>query len=380
MLYFCKTNQNDMKSLKFLLQKEFLQIFRNKSMVFMIVMMPTIMLLVLPWAATFEQKNIRLSIVDNDRSMLSHTLTEKLSSSQYFDLQQYTSSFDEAVNLIEQDKVSIILSFPPDFERNVLREHRIDFMLDIDALDGQKAGVGLSYISMIINDYLQNELAKTMQKPMPQIIIHPQFRYNASMEYFPYMVPGIFAILLTAITAMLSALNIVHEKEIGTIEQINVTPVSKTSFVVAKIIPIWIIGLIILTVGIIIARIIYGITPQGNLLHIYLTAIIYILSISSLGIFISNIASTEQQAMLVVFFTLMLMILLGGLFTPISSMPDWAQIITQYNPFRYMVEVIRLIYLKGSGLRDISPQIFKLACFAITLNSVAAISYRKRNK
>jgi ABC-2 type transport system permease protein len=349
-------------------------------MMLMIIIMPTIMLLILPWAATFEQRNIQLSIVDNDRSTLSRTLTEKLSSSKYFDLQQYTSSYDEALGSVEKDESSIILIFPQNFEKNIFREHQINFMLNIDALNGQKAGIGLSYISLIINDYLQNKLAKTMQKPLPKIVVRPQYRYNTSMEYFPFMVPGIFAILLTAITAMFSALNIVHEKEIGTIEQINVTPISKVSFIVAKVIPTWVIGFTILTIGIVIARLIYGISPTGNLLYVYFTSIIYIIAISGLGIIISNIASTEQQAMFMIFFTLMLMILLGGLFTPISSMPEWAQIITQVNPFRYMVEVIRLIYLKGSGLHDILPQILKLGGFAIVLNSIAAISYRKINK
>ena len=346
----------------------------------MIVTMPTIMLFVLPWAAVFEQKDIHLSIVDNDHSTLSRTLTEELSASKYFNLKQYTSSYDKALDLVKKDESSIILVFPQNFEKNILREHKVNFMLNIDALNGQKAGVGLSYISLIINDYLQNKLARTMQKPLPQIVICPQYRYNISMEYFPFIVPGIFAILLTAITAVFSALNIVHEKEIRTIEQINVTPISKISFIVAKVIPVWAIGFTILTIGIIIARLIYGITPTGNLLHVYFTAIIYIIAISGFGIIISNIASTEQQAMLLVFFTLMLMILLGGLFTPISSMPDWAQAITLFNPFRYMVEAIRLIYLKGSGLHDILPQILKLGGFAIALNSIAAISYRKINK
>ncbi|MDR1652914.1 MAG: ABC transporter permease [Prevotellaceae bacterium] len=369
-----------MKNFKFLLQKEFLQIFRNKSMVFMIVMMPTIMLLILPWAATFEQKNIRLSVVDNDRSVFSRKLTEKLSASRYFDLQQYTPSCSEALQMVETDQSDIILILPSDFERNIFRERRADFMLDIDAVNGQKAGVGLSYISLIITDYLQSELPKNPQSAVPQIVAKTQYRYNASMEYFPYMVPGIFAILLTAITAMFSALNIVHEKEIGTIEQINVTPISKVSFIVAKVIPFWVIGLIVLTIGIIIGRLIYGIIPLGNLLHVYFAAIIYIIAISGLGIIISNIASTEQQAMLLIFFTLMLMILLGGLFTPISGMPAWAQKITLVNPFRYIVEVIRLVYLKDSNLHDISPQILKLAVFAVVINSAAAISYRKRNK
>ncbi|MCL2596592.1 MAG: ABC transporter permease [Paludibacter sp.] len=368
-----------MKNLKFLLQKEFLQIFRNKSMVLMIVLMPTIMLLILPWAATFEQRNIQLLVVDNDHSELSRALTQKLASSKYFVLQQYTSAYKDAIELVERDKCSISLIFPKNFETNIIREHRLDFMLNIDAVNGQKAGTGLSYISQIINEYLQDEFAKTMKNPMPQIILQPQYRYNSSMEYFPFMVPGIFAILLTAITAMLSALNIVHEKELGTIEQINVTPISKVSFVVAKVMPIWVIGFIIFTIGIIIARLIYNITPVGNLLYVYLGAIIYIIALSGFGIIISNIASTEQQAMLMIFFTLMLMILLGGLFTPVNSMPDWAQAITCFNPFKYIVEILRLIYLKGSGLSDIVPQIIKLLCFAVGLNVLAAISYKKKD-
>ena len=367
-----------LRTLSFLLQKEILQIFRNPIMLFMIVMMPTIMLLILPWAATFEQKNIHLCIVDNDRSSVSIKMIDKILASDYFELSLYANSYNEALKSIEKGESDLILEIPRNFENSLLREHRMDYMLNIDAVNGQKAGVALSYITQSMNQYLQ-EITASQMRETPQITLKTQYRYNTSMEYFPYMVPGIFVILVTVMTGVMSAMNIVREKEIGTIEQINVTPINKFSFILGKVIPFWIMGILILSIGILIARLMYDIIPQGNLLNIYLTAFVYIIAYSGIGVIISNIANTQQQSMLIMFFTLMILILLGGLFTPISSMPDWAQTITLFNPFRYFVEVVRLVYLKGSGFADILPHILKLLAFAVVLNTIAIISYRKTN-
>jgi ABC-2 type transport system permease protein len=342
-------------------------------------MMPTIMLLVLPWAATFEQKDIRLCIVDNDRSAVSAKLIHKLSSSGYFNLVLFPDSYDKALSFIEKGQSDLILEIPQNFEKSIFRERRVDYMLNIDAVNGQKAGIALSYITQSLNGYLQ-EIAPAQMRETPKIVLKPQYRYNASMEYFPFMVPGIFVILVTVMTGVMAALNIVREKEIGTIEQINVTPIGKFSFILGKVIPFWIMGIIILSIGILIARLMYGIVPEGNLLNIYLAAFIYIVSYTGLGVIISNIADTQQQSMLIMFFTLMILILLGGLFTPINSMPNWAQAVTLFNPFRYFVEIVRLVYLKGSGFMDILPQILKLIAFSVVLNTVAVISYRKTNR
>lgn len=347
-------------------------------MLFMIVMMPIIMLLLLPWAATFEQKNIRLCVIDNDRSPISEQMVHRVISSSYFNLVSYANSYDQALQSIEKGQSDLILEIPYDFENKILREQQIDIMLNIDAVNGQKAGVALSYMTQSINDYLQ-EIASMQMRQIPRIELKPQYRYNASMEYFPFMVPGIFVILVTVMTGVMAATNIITEKEIGTIEQINVTPISKGVFILGKIIPFWIIGIIILTFGIIIARLMYGIIPQGNLLHLYLMAFIYITAYTGMGIIISNIAATQQQAMLITFFSLMIFILLGGLFTPVNSMPPWAQAITIINPFCYMVDAMRLIYLKGSGLSEMTTHIGMLICFSIILNTIAIISYRKTN-
>lgn len=367
-----------MKRLGYLLQKEFLQIFRNRSMVFIIIMMPVVQLLIMPWATTFEQKNISLCVVDNDRSSSSRELIDKITSSGYFILTEYAATYSEALDAVEKNKADVILEIPPRWEVGIIREQRTDFMMSINAVNGQKGGVALSYLTRVINDYLQDMLAELPIEKMPQVVLKPYYRYNAGMEYFQYMVPGIFAILITVMTGLLGAQNIVREKEIGTIEQLNVTPLPKILFILGKVIPFWIIGFIIMTLGMIIAWLMYDVVPEGSIGAIYLYAAFYIIAFTGIGILISNIASTQQQAWLITFFFLMLCILLSGLFTPVSSMPGWAQTITVFNPMRYFVEVLRLVYLKGSGLADIVPQLWKTFIFVLFFNGMAILTYRKR--
>lgn len=364
-----------MKRLRYLLKKEFLQIFRNKFLLRLILMMPVFQLAILPWAATFDQRDISLSIVDNDKSPLSTKMTEKILSSGFFKLTDYSSTYNDAMLSIEKGESDLILEIPLDFERNIINDQPADIMLSLDAVNGQKAGLGLSYITQIINNYTQ-KISKNSEKAS-FVEIKPYYRYNTKMRYQDYMVPGIMVVLVSMMGGMLSALNIVREKEIGTMEQINVTPVSKLTFILGKLIPFWVIGLVILTIGMIIAWIIYGLYPIGNILNIYIFAFVYLLAFTGFGLVISNFAKTQQQAMFVILFFLIIFILISGLFTPINSMPDWAKKITYINPLRYFVEVMRLIYLKGSGFMDILPNLLKMMCFVIVFNVLAIASYKK---
>jgi ABC-2 type transport system permease protein len=193
------------------------------------------------------------------------------------------------------------------------------------------------------------------------------------------MVPGILVILVTMVGSFLASLNIVKEKEIGTIEQINVTPVKKYQFILGKLIPFWVLGLLIMTIGLSIARFAYGIIPAGSLLTIYVFAAVYLLAVLGLGLLVSTFTSTQQQAMLISFFMMMVFILLGGLYTSIDSMPRWAQWITKINPVSYFIDVMRMVVLKGSGLGDIKNHLLIMGGFAILLNGWAVISYRKRS-
>jgi ABC-2 type transport system permease protein len=193
------------------------------------------------------------------------------------------------------------------------------------------------------------------------------------------MVPGILVMLITIIGSNFAALNIVKEKELGTIEQINVSPIGKIYFILGKLIPFWVLSLVVLTAGLIIARIAYGIIPLGHYLTIYIFSAIYLLAILGLGLLMSTYAQTQQQSFLVAFFVIMIFNLMSGLFTPIESMPHWAQVITWFNPVTYFIEVMRMVILKGSGLVDIKNQIFAVLCFAVFFNGWAILNYSKRS-
>jgi ABC-2 type transport system permease protein len=371
-----------MRRLKFLLQKEFRQVFRDPSIIRIIFVMPMIQLLVLPWAADYEVKNIRLAVVDHDHSDYSRRFIEKVTSSGYFQLDHYTNSFDDAFVEIEKDRADIIVEIPTDFEKDLVKENESPLFLAVNAINGVKAVLGASYLQSIIQDYNREIRTEWIQMPRfnpeTNIEIRPINWFNPLMNYKFFMVPGILVILVTMVGSFLASLNIVREKEIGTIEQINVTPVKKYEFILGKLIPFWILGLIILSLGLVISRVAYGIWPVGSFLTIYVFAAVYLLAVLGLGLLISTYVSTQQQAMLISFFLMMIFILLGGLYTPIESMPVWAQWITKFNPVSYFIDVMRRVILKGSSLRDIMPSILIILAFAIILNGWAVVSYRKR--
>ncbi len=372
-----------MRTLKFLLQKEFRQIFRDPSILRIIFIMPLIQLLVLPWAADYEVKNINLTVIDHDHSAYSRQLIAKITSSGYFQLINYTPSYSQALHDVETNKADIILQFPPHFERELVKQSEVSLLMSVNSINGTKAILGSAYLQNIINNFNATIREEWLQfprfNPEPQIEIINNNWYNPLMNYQVFMVPGILVILVTIVGCFLASLNIVREKEIGTIEQINVTPIKKYHFILGKLIPFWIIGLLILTIGLAISYVVYGIVPLGGYATIYLFSAIYLLAVLGVGLLVSTICTTQQQAMLICFFLLMVFILLGGLYTPIESMPQWAQYLTKLNPVSYFIDVIRLVVLKGSGIADISNQIFAILGFAVVLNVWAILNYRKRS-
>ena len=372
-----------MRTLRFLLQKEFRQIFRDPSIIRIIFMMPSIQLLILPWAADYEVKNIQLSVVDHDHSQYSQQLVNKVTSSGYFRLQDYSGSYTNAMQQVEHDEADLVLEIPADFEKKLIRENESTLFMAINAINGVKANLGGAYLRSIIQDYNREVRLKWVQlprfNPELQIEVTSSNWFNPSMNYKYFMVPGILVVLVTMVGSFLASLNIVREKEIGTIEQINVTPVKKYHFILGKLIPFWILGLLILTIGLTIARLAYGILPVGSLLVIYTFAAVYLLAVLGLGLLLSTYTSNQQQAMLLSFFMMMVFILLSGLYTSIDSMPAWARAITKINPVTYFIDVMRMVVLKGSGLKDISSHLFTMLGFAAVLNTWAVINYKKRS-
>lgn len=372
-----------MRALRILLEKEFRQIFRNPAILRLMFMMPTIQLLLLPLAADYEVKQVKICVVDFDRSSYSQRLLSKVTSTDYFQLVDYTDSYDQALHYVENDEADVVLQIPDGFEKQLVKENEVTVFMALNAINGVKANLGGAYLRSIINDFNGEVRIEWVQphgmNAQPVIGVEAINWYNPLMNYKIYMVPGILVILVTMVGGFLSALNIVKEKEVGTIEQINVTPIRKYQFVLGKLIPFWVLGLIILSIGLVISWLAYGIVPVGSLVTIYIFAAVYLLAVLGMGLGVSTLANNQQQAMLLSFFLMMIFILLGGLYTSIDSMPRWAQVFTWFNPVTYFIEVMRMVVLKGSTLFDIRWHIAIVFLMAIVLNGFAVFNYRKRS-
>ncbi len=371
-----------MRTIKFLIQKEFLQIFRNKGLLPLLFVAPMIQLLILPLAADYEVKNISISIVDHDHSTYSQSLISAISSSGYFKNGDYSSSFKESLTQIEQDKADIILEIPYGFEKNLVQEGGEKLFVAVNAINGVKAGLGAAYLTKIINQFNAKIrmmwIATSRFNSSPVIDVVSSNWFNPHMNYKYFMVPGILAVLVTMISSYVCALNIVKEKEIGTIEQINVTPIKKIHFILGKLIPFLIIGLIVFSVGLFaVGRLVYGISPVGSIALLYAFLFIYLIALLGFGLLISTYSDTQQQAMSIAFFFMMLFMLMSGLFTSIESMPPWARVIAQSNPVTYFIQVLRMIVLKGSNFNDIKIHFLVITIFAIGLNGWAVFNYKK---
>jgi ABC-2 type transport system permease protein len=370
-----------MRTIKFLLQKEFRQIFRNKTLLRAILLAPIVQLMVLPWAANYEVKNISLAVVDNDHSTYSQKLVGKIVSSGYFHLAGSETTFQKAYTLVEADKADLVLEIPAGFERNLIRENQQQLFIAVNAINGTKAVVGGAYISSIIAAFNGEVRLKWIQpgrfSPAPLIEVASSNWYNPLMNYKIFMVPGILVLLVTMIGAMMCSMNIVKEKEIGTIEQINVTPIRRYHFILGKLIPFWVMGIVVFSTGLLIAWLVYGIVPAGSIALLYSFLAVYLLAVLGMGLLISTYSSTQQQAMSLSFFFIMIFNLMSGLFTPVESMPEWAQVISKLNPLTYFIEVMRMVVLKGSGFMDVRGHFLVILVFAVVLNGWAVLNYRK---
>ena len=372
-----------MGTLKYLIEKEFKQTMRNSIIPKLIIAYPIMLMLIFPWVINFEVKNIKVSVVDHDNGVYSQRLIQKVDASQYFIVNNITSNYDEALIDIEKKKADLILEFQPNFDNNIVKNKRADVMLSANSVDGTRGLLGNAYLSQILNDYsaeLRSELAQTGMKPqqkMSSINIVPQYKFNENLDYKVFMIPALMVMMVTLICGILPALNIVSEKETGTIQQINVTPVKKHQFILAKLIPYWIIGFIVLSIAFGVVGLMYGIWPAGGFLPLYVSSLVFIIGISGMGLIISNYSETLQQAMFLAFFFVLIIILLSGLFTPIASMPKWAQVVAYSNPLSYFMEIMRMIYLKGSSYTGIAKPLLSLLGFALGLNTWAVLSYSK---
>ena len=372
--------------LKFLIEKEFKQLLRNSFLPRLIIGYPCIVMIIMPWATNMEIKNISVNVVDNDHSVVSQRLIHKIDASSYFRLNNLSPTYNSALRDIESGDADVILEIPRHFEKTLENGEASHVLLAANAVNGSEGGLASSYMTATLADYnaqlhVENPSSGIVQEAassvQPSVSVSEKNLYNPHLNYKLFMVPALMVMLVTVICGFLPALNIVSEKEVGTIEQMNVTPVGKFKFILAKLIPFWVVGFVVLTLSFGLAWLIYGILPVGSLGIIYLLSALFVLVMSGFGLVISNHSATMQQAMFVMFFFIIILLLMSGLFTPVMSMPQWAQIITILNPLKYFVDIMRMVYLKGSGLTDLSLQIGALLAFATLFNFWAVKSYRK---
>ena len=366
--------------IKYLIQKEFLQIRRNVFLPRLIVIFPIMMMCVMPWVMNQEVKNIRVDVVDNDRSQLSQQIVHDIEASNYFIFNGQKPTYRAALKEVETSKADVILVIPQDYSKVFRQGRQPQVLIAVNAVNGTKGAMGSAYLSQIVNDVLRMKNEGTANAiGVQQNNLQSSFLYNKHLNYKVFMIPALFAMLLMLMCGFLPTLNIVGEKEAGTIEQINVTPVSKWAFILAKLIPYWLIALLLITVCLVLSWLVYGTTCQGPIWLIFLLVMPLALFWSSFGLIISNYSDTMQQAIFVMWFFVVSMLLLSGLFTPTRSMPQWAYATTYINPMHYFIDAIRTVFVRGGDLRSIAHQVLALTGIAVVMACWAVASYKKNS-
>lgn len=364
----------NLKILGALLRKELLLMKRNPFIPKIILVMPLMVMLVIPLVATLDVRNVSVTVVDNDRSQLSRRMITDIAMAEALNVTAVGSSYAEAIGRVERGEADVIIAIPPRFSRDFGK-----LEVEANGVNATKGTLGAQYVMKSVAGTLERwreeEGAPVSQEVDVMSVVD---RFNPTLDFRNYMIPALMVVLLIIICGFLPTLNLVNEKETGTIEAMNVTPVGKFTFVLSKLIPFWGAGLLVVTVGMLVGWLVYGLAPVGNVGAIYLAAVLFSLLMSGLGVTIANGSATILQSIFVMFAVIMVFQLMGGLFTPISSMPEWAQWITYVVPPRYFNEIMRAVYLKGASVAELWQQYLALMLFALFLSILAALTYRKR--
>jgi ABC-2 type transport system permease protein len=373
-----------MRRILYLAQAEVLHILRDHILLAQVLVVPVVQLLVLTNAATFEIRNTPIHIVDLDRSPASRGVVNRLAANGHFDIVDTTPSVDVGDDHLLRGTATMIVVIPRHFEESIVRTGVGQVQLSVNAEKGSAAGIVQSYATQVLTDYaaslrpVDNESRIADAGSRPRIEVQARSRYNPTQNYKHYMVPGILVALMTIIGTLLSAQNIAREKELGTLEQLNVTPITRGQFIIAKLLPFWVLGLIELSLGLLVGKLVFGIPMVGNLALLYCVAAVYLAVAAGIGLWISAIVDTQQQAMFVTFFIVNIYLLMSGLFTPIDSMAPWVQKVTMINPVRHFVTISRAILMKGAGPAEIAQPFFILLGTAAVVLVIAVAQYRKR--
>ena len=377
----------------FLARAEVLHVVRDRATLAQVLVLPIIQLLILSNAATFHIHDTPSYVVDADRTSMSRALVTRFARSGHFRIVGQSSSPNLGNAAMLGGDVTLILTIPSDFEASIVRTGRAPVQLSVNAEKGSAAGIVQAYALRILRDYaaeLNTEIRPrgmavqagaedaAPMRGVPSIEVDVRGWYNATLNYQHYMVPGILVGLVTMITTLLAAQNIAREKELGTIEQLNVTPITRAQFITAKLLPFWVLGLVDLAIGVAVGRLVFGMPMEGSLALLFASAAIYLVVALAIGLWISTLVDTQQQAMFVTFFILNVYLLMSGLFTPIDSMAPWVKVVSEINPVRHFVTISRAILIKGAGLAEIARPLLILTAYAAVMLTLAVRQYSKR--
>lgn len=372
-----------MQRLLYIIQKEFRQIARERVFLLVIFIMPFIQIVVLGFAITTDIRNVPMAIVDYDRSSMSARITDAFRVTESFHYRGALPTEREAIRCMNRGEIKLALVIPLHLERDVKRGRGPAIQALVDGVDGNTAGVALSYANSIVQglqrEWLRNAGSGAGKSGNMHIIgVETRMVYNPSLESKNNIVPGILAMLMMTITSFLTGMSIVREKEIGTLEQLMVTPIRSTELILGKVIPLLAVAFALLNIGILAAGLIFGLWMKGNVMTLYLLSVLFSMSSLGLGVFASTMARTQQQAMFVTWFFTIFSILLSGFFIPIENMPRVVQMITYLNPVRYFMVVIREIYLKGTGLGLLWKEALAMTVFGLAMFVSATVRFQKR--
>ncbi len=371
-----------MKRVLHLIRKELIELLQDPRLFGVVIVAPVLQLTVLGYAATTDVRDIPVVIVDADRSAQSRELIHRFEASSNFKIVGLESSTNELDRWLDRGQAWMAVSIPPDYGQTIAKGQAATVQVVADGTDSNSTIVALSYTLNLITGYSQELMAATGSTgAIAASLVSPAIRiwFNPRLESRDFMIPGIVALLLLVITTNLSAMAIVREKEIGTLEQLSVTPLARWELITGKLLPYAFIGMLDVVLVLVVAIFWFEVPMRGSLLLLFGMSGVYLLSTLGLGLFVSTISQTQQQAMMTAtFFFLIPMIYLSGFIFPIENMPAWIQPITFLIPLRYFLVILRGIFLKGVGLETFWPQALALFVWGAVMLTLATLRSSKR--
>jgi ABC-2 type transport system permease protein len=370
--------------LKQMLIKEFIQVFRDKRTRFVLFAPPIIQMLIFGYAATFEIHHVATVILDLDHSQESRELISRFTSSPYFDVQRQLTDSRQVGDLIDRGKATVALQINPGFAQNLRKGQTAPLQVIVDATNSNTALIASGYINQIAlgfaKDYQQDRMNRIVPQRIeriPSVQLEPRPWYNPDLRSRWFFVPGIVGSLTLVLVVNLTAFAVVREREIGTLEQIMVTPIRPAEFILGKTLPFFLIGLLDVSLIAVVGTLWFQVPFRGQILVLFTGAILFLLCMLGVGLLISTVSATQQQALVTSFFFIMPAITFSGFGFPISTMPQWLQYLTYASPLRYFLVVLRGTYLKGVGLAILWPQMLAMAGLGLALLATAVLRFRK---